>query len=361
PLAAQRFWKNTLYPYAYYSSIDGLWGAAHFSEYSPLGFAQRPEPNYAVVALDASASTQGSYQLLADAEAPAWWEGWRAALTLSATRANRLGYFGLGNGTVYSPDSVTAARPYFYKVSRSTQTLRATIQRRLLGPVRLLAGATLQHTDFRDLPGESMFARDRATGAVDSSTVPFTDKAVRVGVVLDTRDNEVDPHRGVFAEALFADASGYRRATAAARLYLHPLDRLILGARLAGERLTGAPPVAAQTVMESSEQPFVVPGRFRPPRGYYRARLPGPGKLLGGVEVRYAVVWAPSLLELKLVAFYDAGRVFDAGAPVRVTTAGLHRSGGVELAARILRSLLVVGWGKGSEGGQLLFGTTWSY
>src|SRR2546428_5682176 len=27
PLAAQRFWRQNLYPYAYYSTIDGLWGA----------------------------------------------------------------------------------------------------------------------------------------------------------------------------------------------------------------------------------------------------------------------------------------------------------------------------------------------
>jgi len=67
-------------------------------------------------------------------------------------------------------------------------------------------------------------------------------------------------------------------------------------------------------------------------------------------------------VELKVVAFYDAGRVFGPGEAVRLTTADLHRGGGGEVALRLLRnSLVVIGYGRGSEGGRLLFGTTWSY
>ena len=47
---------------------------------------------------------------------------------------------------------------------------------------------------------------------------------------------------------------------------------------------------------------------------------------------------------------------------MRLTTADLHTSAGGEIALRFLRnSLIVVGYGRGSEGGQLVFGTTWSY
>ena len=62
------------------------------------------------------------------------------------------------------------------------------------------------------------------------------------------------------------------------------------------------------------------------------------------------------------MAFFDAGRVFGPGEAVRLTTADLHTSAGGEIALRFLRnSLIVVGYGRGSEGGQLVFGTTWSY
>jgi len=361
PLAAQRFWRNTFYPYGYYSTVDGWWGAAHAGVYSPTGFVERPEPNFAALNLDAAASTQGSHLVVVDAAAPAWWEGWRAALTLTVARENRLGYYGVGNDTRYFADSV-ALQPYFYRVSRTHAGARLTLQRRIVGPLRALAGASLERIDFRELPGPSAFRRDLAAGVVDPGTVPFTDRVVRAGLVLDTRDHEIDPHRGIFVEALHARGPGYTRTTANARVQVHALERLILAARLAGEGMGGDPPLAVQMTMESSERPFVALGGYRSLRGYYDARFVGRGKLLGGVEARYAVLWVPSIVEVKLVGFYDVGRVFGAGEAVRLTGDGLHKSGGGEIALRLLRNaLLVVGYGRGSEGGQLLFGTTWSY
>jgi hypothetical protein len=362
-LAAQRgAWVDQLYPYAYYSTIDGFWIAGRYGWYSPMGFSERPEPNFASIKFDAAASTQGSYLLSADAAAPAYWDGWRLALSLTAVRANRLGYYGQGNDSPYDADSITPARPYFYRVSRTTRAARLTVQRRIAGPLRVLAGATLEHTDFRELPGESRFQRDRVAGVVTPQEVPFGDRVLRGGVIVDWRDQEIDPHRGVFVEGLVGRGRGYTRTTAAARVYLHPFEKVMVAARVAGERMTGSPPVGAQMTMESSEGPFVGLGGYRSLRGYYDARFVGPGKIAAGVEVRYALLWAPRVLELKLVAFYDCGRVFPAGEAVRFTGDGLHHSAGGEVAVALLRNtLFVLGFGKGSEGAQLLFGTTWSY
>jgi outer membrane protein assembly factor BamA len=361
-LSAQRYWRHNFYPYLSHSPGDGLWGALHYGRYSPVGFSERPEPNFASINLDAGASTQGSYAFVVDAQAPAWWLGWRAGLTLGAVRANRLGYYGLGNDTRYERDSVTTAGSYFYKVSRTSLFARATVQRRVIGPLRILAGASIDHTDFRALPGRSVFGGDLAAGVVDPGTIPFTDKVLRAGIVLDTRDNEIDPHRGVAAEALVASGTGYTRTTASARVYVHPVRRLTLAGRLAAEGTGGNPPLAALELMESSERPFVAVGGYHSLRAYYNGRFTGPGKLIAGLEARYALLLVPSLVEVKLVAFYDAGRVFGGGEGVRLTTTGLHRAGGAEVAVRLLRnSLLVVGYGHGSDGGRFLFGTTWSY
>src|SRR5256885_12284697 len=81
-------------------------------------------------------------------------------------------------------------------------------------------------------------------------------------------------------------------------------------------------------LMETSERPFVAVGGYNSLRSYYNGRFTGPGKLIGGLEARYAVLLVPSVVELKLVAFYDAGRVFGPGEGVRLTTARLHRAGG---------------------------------
>src|SRR6185503_19110570 len=152
-------------------------------------------------------------------------------------------------------DSVTPLRPYFYRVGRTTQSARLTVQRRVSGPVRVLAGVSLDHTDFRELPGESQFQRDRVSGTVGPGEVPFSDRVVRGGVIVDWRDQEIDPHRGVFVEGLVGSGRGYTRTTAAARVYLHPLEKLMLAARIAGERMTGSPPVGSQLTMESSDGP----------------------------------------------------------------------------------------------------------
>jgi hypothetical protein len=165
-LAAQRVWVDQLYPYAYYSTIDGFWIAGRYGWFSPMGRTDRPEPNYASIKFDAAASTQGSYLLSVDAAAPAYWDGWRLALSLTAARANRLGYYGQGNATPYDADSVTPAAPYFYWVSRTTRAARLTVQRRVVGPLRLLAGASLEHTNFRELPGDSRLWVERVVGIV---------------------------------------------------------------------------------------------------------------------------------------------------------------------------------------------------
>lgn len=365
PLAAQRaaarpYWDFTYTPYGYYSSIDGWWLAGFVRVYSPIGFRERPEPNRASLTMTGGASTQGSYLLELDLQAPALWDGWRLGLTLDATRANRLGYFGIGNDTGYDTDSITPASPYFYNVSRSSTLARLQIQRRLVGPLRALAGASFEHTTFRTLPGDGLFRRDRAAGIADGA--PFDDAVARVGLVADTRDNEIDPHAGVLAEALYATARHYTRATLGAQGYVRPLEKLVLAGRILGERIRGAPAISVQQTIESSSRPYIALGGYRSLRGYYDSRFIGPGKLLGGLEVRYALLYAPSILEVKLVGFYDVGRVFGPGEDLRLTTEGLHGGKGGELAVRLGRNtLLAVGVGFGEDGSQLLFGSTWSY
>ena len=361
PLAGQRAWTNSLYPFVYPAG-DGFWVAGHFSEYTSLGYKPGPEPNVAGLNLDGGLSTQGSYFLTADFQAPAYWPGWRLGVTLGAVRENRLGFFGFGNNSVNAADSVTPTSPYFDKVSRTREFARLSVQRHLLWHFRALAGAQLQHSDFRALPGASVFAKNVTSGAIDSTKIPFTDPSVRAGLVFDTRDVESVPESGLLLEAIYSAGKGYNRRTATAKVYASPVERLVLAGRVAAEAMGGHPPLAAELAMESSEQAYVAVGGYHTLRGYYDARFTGPGKLLGGVEARYGLLWAPTLFEVDLAAFYDVGRVFDDGTAVTLTTKGLHRSAGGELGLRFGRnSVMTLGYGHGSDGGRVAFGTQWSY
>jgi hypothetical protein len=356
---APPFWDYTYTPYGYYSSIDGWWLAGFVRVYSPIGFRERPEPFRAAVTLTGGASSKGSYLIELDAQSLALWDGWRAGITLDALRSNRLGYFGIGNDTPFDLDSVTPANPFFYKVSRKSELVRLQLQRRLVGPVRLLVGGSLEHTSFRVLPGDGLFVRDQGGGVADST--PFDDATLRAGLVADTRDNELDPHAGLLAEVLVSGARHYSRTTLGLQAYAHPFEKLVLAGRLLGERMSGAPSVSVMQAIESSGRPYIGVGGYRSLRGYYDSRFIGPDKLLGGVEVRYALLYAPTLLEVKLVGFYDVGRVFPAGG-LRLTTQDLHSSAGGELMLRLGRNgVLVAGAGFGEDGGQFLFGSTWSY
>ena len=355
-------WTDILYPFVSYSSVDHFSVGGNYAVYSPIGFTPRPERFRASVGITGSMSAEGSYSVVLEAAAPALWDGWRLSLVAGAVRANRLGYYGLGNTTLFDEDSVTSPNPYFYAVSRSTQQLRATVQRRVIGPLRALAGVVLEHSKYRGLPGATVFEQELTSGGLDSSQAEVSDIAARLGLVFDTRDSERDPHRGVLVEGLYASGDGYTRATAHARAFVSPWERFTLAARLGGESMDGDPPLAPMTLMESSELPFVAVGGYHSLRGFYDGRFAGPGKLLGGLEARYALVWWPTVLEVKLVGFYDAARVFGPGEDFTITTDDLHSAGGAELVTRLGRNaLIVLGAGFGNEGMQVVFRTGWSY
>ena len=136
----------------------------------------------------------------------------------------------------------------------------------------------------------------------------------------------------------------------------------MLAGRVVGERMSGGPSISVMQVIESSARPYVGVGGYRSLRGYYDSRFIGPGKLLGGLEARYALLYAPTILEVKLVGFYDVGRVFGSGNAFQLTTQGLHSSAGGELMIRFGRNgVLGAGAGFGSDGHQFLFGSSWSY
>ena len=65
---------------------------------------------------------------------------------------------------------------------------------------------------------------------------------------------------------------------------------------------------------------------------------------------------------VKLLAFYDAGRVFGPGESIRLTRHGLHAAlgGGVAVAA-MRNTLVTLEGGKGTEGAQVTFATAWSF
>src|SRR4051812_50177771 len=93
-----KVWIDQLYPYFSYNSIDGFWFGGHYGWVSPIGFAERAEPYFGRIGVDAAASTEGSYTFIANAQMPAYWDGLLFELALFAVLSKGLGYYCRGDG-----------------------------------------------------------------------------------------------------------------------------------------------------------------------------------------------------------------------------------------------------------------------
>jgi len=70
---------DQLYPYAYYSTIDGFWLAGRYGWYSPMGFTERPEPNFCQHQARRRREHEGQLRRQPRRAAPAYWDGWRSS------------------------------------------------------------------------------------------------------------------------------------------------------------------------------------------------------------------------------------------------------------------------------------------
>jgi hypothetical protein len=233
-------------------------------------------------------------------------------------------YYGLGNATTYdsalaSPDS----GPNFYTYDRERVGAVADVQWRAVGPLRVLLGYAAHHMSAASRSPATRYAADSAAGVFPAEDASSISAGLKLGVVLDTRDQERDPRRGVWVDALvwrgmpaLGSDRTFTRWTAAFRGYL-PLTRgLNLAVRVLGETVTGDMPVPMLPDIASSLGDLSELGGGRTLRGVFRGRLLDSRRGFANLEAR----WRDGRFELLgqqlrpgLVAFIDAGRVWATG------------------------------------------------
>jgi hypothetical protein len=90
-------------------------------------------------------------------------------------------------------------------------------------------------------------------------------------------------------------------------------------------------------------------------------RSAGGGLLFGGAVVRHDLINLNDLGAITLLAFVDAGRVFDKNG-FSLTTEGLHVGGGGGVALRIMRSsIFTFNFAGGPMGFNFTAGSGWSF
>ncbi len=368
--ALGRDWMAIAYPKLFYAGREGMTFGFFTGQVLPHTFDDffAPPPYRAALLLDGQLSTSGSKHLRLDARLPRAVDGWRFVLSLAGLRSAREPYFGLGNASIYDRANETDAQPHFYRSDRVRLFARGEVQRRLVGPLRVVAGFHAERWKLDTLPGPSQLARDALTGAVTGVGRYASDVSTRIGLVLDTRNDEPAPTRGVLLQAIYgvADSSvlgdlSYTRLTISAAGFLPVTERLTLAARVLGQSIGGSPGVGTLYLIEASDEPFRGIGGDRSHRALRTNRLLGADKLLANFDVRYTVFEQPTAARVTLLAFLDAGRVFP-GDDFQVTTDGLHVGGGGGFFLQVLRNaILGTTIGTGPDGVVVKLHTEWSY
>ena len=145
-----------------------------------------------------------------------------------------------------------------------------------------------------------------------------------LGTVYDTRDNEPNPNKGIWSEAVMAIApgevnpeKGFTRLSITHRQYFTIIPkRLTLACRLNWQQTTSGKTPFYFLSYQLKSKPFSTTidglGGANTIRGILRNRLSADGMLLGNAEFRYKAwqtYWHRQNFYIALTSFYDAGMI----------------------------------------------------
>ncbi len=350
-------WRLSYFPYISGGANDGPVFSARLRYWQPAEYEDRVT---ARAALDVAAglSPQGSRYVAAKFGAPLVWEGWRLQAGLGAERLARFGYFGLGNETEKNDALVTEENEFFYRVRRTRYKAMVEVTRQIRGPLSVALQGDVESARFARLRGESVFASDNGL------ELEQDDVAGRLALVYDTRDVEYNTHQGLLLEAGVQHGSGgegYTRLYGIFRGYLTVREGTVVAARIAGSGMGGSPTLNARYMLPGWERGVPVLGGAYSHRSLDTGRLAGRGALLGNLEVRHDLLPFGDLGAITLMAFMDAGRVFEEES-WRLTTDDMKVGGGGGVGLRILRStIFTFNFAGGPDGFNFEVGSGWMF
>jgi outer membrane protein assembly factor BamA len=351
-------WRTSYFPYLTGGANDSPVLAFRVRHWQPAEYEARTTYTAALNA-DAGIAPKGSRFVAVSFKAPGLWKDWRLSAPVALERLVRYGYYGLGNDTKFDKDAVTSAQPFLYRMRRTRYRGSVEVTRRLHGPLQAALLTEYVHARFTSLPGPSVFATDFPSGELKQG-----DFSGRLALIYDTRDNEYNTHQGLLLEAgtqVGGGGDGYTRQYAILRGYLQVREGTVLAARLAGSGMGGTPTLDARFTLPGWEKPVPVLGGEYSHRSLDFGRLTGRGTLFGNFEVRHDLLSLGDLGAVTLLAFLDAGRVFEQES-FKLTTQDMKVGGGGGVALRILRSsIFIFNFAGGPDGFNFSVGTGWMF
>lgn len=269
---------------------------------------------------------------------------WRLGAQLAREQQITAPYYGVGNNSESLASATAGANPYYYRFGRTVLRANADFQHSLGVPaLRVLLGVATRNADVKTVPydsGTTLLAQQ--TGLTKLPTVNA--RLARVGLVWDTRDQEIGPRRGNWSELLVQRAGRvvggdqvFTRITGTVRQYVPVTPSLILAERVVLQTVRGDPAVSEIFVVQSSFRDDEILGGATSVRGIPKNRYVGKGVAFANSELRWSVgsvALAGRPMGLVLSAFADAGRVWKDGLDLSSVGSDLHvgYGGGARLA-----------------------------
>lgn len=288
-------------------------------------------------------TTEGRRDVTVFFDAPAMARRWRVTAFTGSEQQLAQPYYGVGNATAYDPNAERPPNPYFYRFGRERLRLTTDLQHRLgSSAARVLIGGGVTRSTF-DLTPHDSGTTLLATQLSDKTPAPERGNYLRVGILWDTRDQEIGPHQGTWAEALvqrvsagLGATSDFTRWTTTVRQYVPVAGRLTFAQRVIAQGIQGNAPFDELATIQSSYKQQEGLGGSGSIRGIPKDRYIGKSLLLSNSELRWRAADF-SLLHrnsfLALSSFVDAGRVWSDQFVLRETFDDLHvgYGGGVRL------------------------------
>jgi outer membrane protein assembly factor BamA len=350
-------WRTSYFPYLAGGTNDGPVLAFRVRYWQPAEYEDRVTANGALD-IDAGVTLRGGRHAYVRFKAPQLWDRWRLNILAGAKREVRFGYFGLGNATEYNKDAITDDTPFLYRVRRTRYRGQVELSRQIGSNLYLSGLGDVEQARFTSLPEASLFRSDFGT------ELEQTDVAGRIALVYDTRDNEFNTHQGLLLEAgaqVGSGGDGYTRLYTVLRGYLMPREGTVIAARLAASGMGGSPTLDARYTIPGWDKEIQVLGGQYSHRSLDTGRLAGRHVLFGNLEVRHDLLAFGDLGAITLMAFLDAGRVFE-GESFKLTTDDLKVGGGGGVGLRILRStIFAFNFAGGPDGFNYSVGSGWMF
>jgi outer membrane protein assembly factor BamA len=153
----------------------------------------------------------------------------------------------------------------------------------------------------------------------------------------------------------------YSRVYGVVAGYYPVREGTVVAGRIGGAGTGGSPTLYARASVPTWDREVPVLGGENSHRSFDTGRFLGDGTLFANFEVRHDVLPFGDLGAVTLLAFFDAGRVFE-GESFRLTTEDLHVGGGGGVSIRLLRTaIFVFNFAGGPDGFNFSFGNGWMF